>query len=116
MTIAMNETDKQVGAILETLQDVTPEVAEQAVWLGQVTGGIGFAVCATVVLMAAVVVGLVVRKLRVDSYNECGIVGVIAGIAGVVALVGCLAFGETWIKATYTPGYYAAQRIGDLVK
>ena len=112
----MTETDKQVGEILETLQAVTPEVAEQAVWIGQITGGIGLAVCATVVLIAVVVVASAIRKLRVDSYSDCGIVGAMAGFVGVIALVGCLAFGETWIKATYTPDYYAAQRIGDLVK
>ena len=114
----MNKTDEQVAMILETLQDVTPKMAEQVVAMGQFIGGVGAVCCGVIAIIA--VIGLIisiphtsVASARPNS-NDAWVV--IAGIVGLAAFISCACFGALWVEATFAPDYYAAGRILNLFK
>ena len=113
----MNETDKQVATILESLQDVTPEVAEQAVAYGQLWGGVGLVIFALLGVVATIVSVVAARQYYKDTYKyeDFASISLIAGLIGCVFLIVCLPFAETWSKATFAPDYYGAQCITSML-
>ena len=109
-----NETIRQADAILISVQDVPLSIAEQAVMMGQLTGGIGAAVSGVIMLLAAILmIGGAYLSYKDDTkHPNCAHVACIAGIVALFALICCLGFADMWAKATYTPEYYITKCIG----
>jgi len=109
----MNETDKAVSGILQDLQEVTPEVAAQAVAYWRMVDAIWLGILGTVVLICTVLTLWALRMGKMRSYNRDGYdtTAIISGIVGALALlVGCVVAIDL-VKTYVATDYYAAQCI-----
>jgi hypothetical protein len=118
MSIATNETDKQVGTILESIQAVTPEVAEQAVMYYRVMDSVWIVILAVVVVVAALICRWCVK--RGNSVEHTGSEGdlsagaLVSGIVSFVCSLVCVGFANDLIHSFIAPQHYAAECIIEL--
>ena len=117
MSIASNETDKQVGTILESIQTVTPEVAEEAVMYYRVMNSVWL----VILVVVAVVAALVFRhcwKRREESgsinFPVYSLGAVCSGIVGFFALLVCVGCATGLVHSFIAPRHYAAECIVEL--
>jgi hypothetical protein len=118
----MVETDKAVSQILEAIQTITPEVAEQAVAYYRFTDMVWFVIWAMIAVVAAKIGG---RCLTVVLRDGWYVYDTITG-SGVATIVSACVSGIAWLVcvglacdlvATYiAPDYYAADCMVDLVR
>ena len=117
MSIATNETDKQVGTILESIQAVTPEVAEEAVMYYQVMNSAWLVILVVVVVVAALTCRWCWKKAKTISYDNegpCLFGAAIAGWVGIAALGTCMAVATDLVHSFIAPQHYAAECIMEL--
>jgi hypothetical protein len=117
MSIAANETDKQVGAILERIQAVTPEVAEQAVVYYQVMNSVWLVILAVVAVVALIICHRCVKAAICASYVSQGLWNAGAVGTGVVTfscLLGCAALVNGLVHSLIAPQHYAAECVIEL--
>jgi hypothetical protein len=117
MSIATNETDKQVGTILESIQAATPEVAEQAVMYYRVMNSAWLVILIVVVMVAALMFRYCWRRReKVASIDfpaySLGAMG--SGIVGFFTLAACAGLANDLIHSFIAPQHYAAECIIEL--
>ena len=108
------ETDKQVGAILEAIREVSPQVVEQAVTYYQIFDSVWLVI---LLLLVGVLIGTcrwcAKRRVGDDGYMTGAIVS--AGLACVFS-VACVSVGCDLAKTYCAPDYYAAERMIELAR
>ena len=117
----LEKTDKQAGAILEAIRDVTPEVAEQAVAYYRAVE-IGWLVGLGSLVLIALIVG--VRSylhVRRDGWEDNrhtmtnhGYCAIISGIVAGILLLICVTIASDLACIVYAPDYYAADCVVEL--
>ena len=117
MSIATNETDKQIGTILESIQAVTPEVIEEAVLYYRVMNSVWLVILAVVAVVAALVFCYCwKRREKIGSPNFpayfLGAVG--SGFVSFLALVACVDLARALAHSFIAPQHYAAECIMEL--
>jgi uncharacterized membrane protein len=114
------ETDKQVGAILEAIREVSPQVVEQAVTYYRVLDAVWL-------VALLLFVGVLVRLTRFcikkaeerEKYYDAAGWWICTWVVGIVACVfsaGCICVAGDLLKAHYAPDYYAAECLIDLAR
>lgn len=115
MSIASNATDQQVGAVLEAIQSVTPDVLAQAIQYYRVVNSVWLGFC----LMVATVLVIVFRqnlsmwekhKKDIDAF-----ITVFSGCGIFICFVFSVACVNSLVKITMAPDYYAAERLAALI-
>jgi len=117
MSIATNETDKQVGTILESIQAVTPEVAEQAVMYYRVVNSAWIVILVVMAVVLALTCRWCVKKAPLANCADEGawIVGaLISGVVAIGCLLGCAGLASDLIHSFIAPQHYAAECIMEL--
>jgi len=109
MSIATNETDKQVGAILETLQDVAPEVLEQAVMYNQAMDIVCLGVLMPVVPFLVYWTYRLWKKAIGEDEMGWAILGSIAGFTAFIAGIVFVDRATDLFQSVFTPDFYAAE-------
>jgi hypothetical protein len=117
MSIAANETDKQVGTILESIQAVTPEVAEEAVMYYRVMDSVWIVILVVVAVVLALTCRWCVKKYHYVEYVDQGpwlIGAILSGIVAVAAVAGCVDLAVDLAHSFIAPQHYAAECIVEL--
>jgi uncharacterized membrane protein YgdD (TMEM256/DUF423 family) len=117
MSIATNETDKQVGTILESIQAVTPEVAEEAVMYYRVMNSAWLVILVVVILVAGFLLRLCMKKAPCFDYATEGIWPLGTLLSGLVVFFGslaCIALANDLVHSFIAPQHYAAECIMEL--
>jgi len=108
----LDATDKEVGAILESVRNAAPGVIEQAVAYYWVTYSVWLGV-----FLAVTVVSLFLCKRwfrrwgESDSYEICAVV---AAIVGACAALISIALAVELGRMYFAPDYYAAECMAEL--
>jgi hypothetical protein len=110
MSIASNETDKQVGAILEAMQNAAPEVIKQAMaynHMRDIVGLVGFVLVTVMLIVMCCVWG---KKANAACGGNCSmrIASLVSGIAACVACFIAALFATDLTQLVCAPDYYAA--------
>ena len=101
------ETDKQVGAILEAIRDVSPEVIEQAVMYHRICYSVWL-----VVLIPFIGVLIWLARYCAKRWDESDGYSISAVILGIVVFgfsVGYIGTACRLAKTYYAPDYFAAE-------
>ena len=115
MSIASNATDKQVGEILEAIQDITPEVVAQAVAYSQVMNSVWLWIFfgAGVSFLIAFCRSLSIwKRYGKETY---ALIVFLSGCGMAFCFVGSAACANDLIKLSIAPDYYAAECIARLL-
>jgi hypothetical protein len=108
------ETDKQVGAILEAIREVSPEVAEQAVIHCRIVGSVWLAVLLSVV--GVLVAAFCWYAKRWDESDGHQVGAVITAIFACLFFAVCVNISTDLASAYYAPDYYAAECMIELAR
>ncbi len=108
------ETDKQVGAILEAIREVSPEVAEQAVMHYRIVDSVWLVVLLTVVGVLVGVFSWHVKRWGDGDGYQVG--ATISAIFACVFFAVCVAISTDLATTYYAPDYYAAECMIQLAK
>jgi hypothetical protein len=117
MSIATNETDKQVGTILESIQAVAPEVAEEAVMYYRVMNSAWLVILVVIVVVAAILLRRSLRGFESASFDGEPLYVAAALISGLVIVfgsAGCVGLANDLIHSFIAPQHYAAECIIEL--
>ena len=108
------ETDKQVGAILEAIREVSPQVVEQAVTYCRILNSVWLVV---LLLLVGALIGMcrwcAKRRAGDDGYITGAIV---SAILACVFFAGCISVSMDLVKTYYAPDYYAAECMIELAR
>ena len=108
------ETDKQVGAILEAIREVSPQVVEQAVVYHRVANTMWLAV---MFLTVGVLIGVwrwgAKQWDESDGHQMCAVFS--AGFACLLFVV-CINVGLDLAATYFAPDYYAAECMIELAR
>lgn len=118
----LEKTDEQVGTILESIRNVTPEVVEQAVAYWRILDTVWLGIVGSVALIALIVCFRCWRIANRDGWSD-SVTGEITGhgvaylvfvFVGGIALLICAPIACDLAKICIAPDYYAVECIVEM--